>query len=142
MIPAEGQKASLSKTITAGDVERFAELTGDLNPIHLDDTAARRTRFGKRVVHGMFGAALISAVLGTRIPGPGTIYLSQSLQFLAPAFLGDTLTATVTVVGVRPDKRIVTCETQCTNQRGATILRGEAVVLVEDLGDSRNGGPA
>ncbi len=142
MIPKVGQMASLTKTITAGDVERFAELVGDRNPVHLDDAAAKRTRFGRRIVHGIFGAALISAVLGTELPGPGTIYISQSLRFLAPAFVGDTLTATVTITGVRPDKPIATCDTVCRNQDGTTILKGEAVVLVEDLEQVPGGGPS
>lgn len=142
MIPRVGEQASLSKTITQEDIERFAEVVGDRNPLHLDEGFARKTRFGKRIAHGMLGASLISAVLGTRLPGPGTIYLRQSLQFLAPVFAGDTITATVAVTSVREDKPIVTCETLCSNQKGTVVLRGEAVVLVEDVtGSDAEGSP-
>ena len=124
-----GDTASLSKTITDEDVRAFAALTGDNNPVHLDDTFASGTRFGRRIAHGMLGASLISAVLGTELPGAGSIYLSQTLQFLGPVYLDDTLTACVTVAKVREDKPIVTLETVCENQRGETLIRGEAVVL-------------
>lgn len=133
MIPKLGQEAMLSRTITAEDVEKFAELVGDKNPVHLEEEFARKTRFGKRVAHGMLGASLVSAVLGTKLPGTGTIYLNQTLQFKAPVFLGDTLTATVIVVKVREDKPIVTLETTCTNQHGEVVLQGEAVVLVDEV---------
>lgn len=133
MIPKLGQKAMLSRTITADDVEKFAELVGDKNPVHLEEEFARKTCFGKRVAHGMLGASLVSAVLGTKLPGTGTIYLNQTLQFKAPVFLGDTLTATVIVVKVREDKPIVTLETTCTNQHGEVVLQGEAVVLVDEV---------
>jgi len=125
-----GDTASLSKTITDEDVRAFAALTGDNNPVHLDDTFASGTRFGRRIAHGMLGASLISAVLGTELPGAGSIYLSQTLQFLGPVYLGDTLTARVTVAKVREDKPIVTLETVCESQRSETLIRGEAVVLV------------
>ena len=124
-----GDTASLSKTITDEDVRAFAALTGDNNPVHLDEKFASGTRFGRRIAHGMFGASLISAVLGTELPGTGSIYLSQTLQFLAPVYLDDTLTARVTATKVREDKPIVTLETVCENQRGETLIRGEAVVL-------------
>ncbi len=124
-----GDTASLSKIITDEDVRAFAALTGDNNPVHLDDTFASGTRFGRRIAHGMLGASLISAVLGTELPGEGSIYLSQTLQFLGPVYLDDTLTARVTVAKVREDKPIVTMETVCENQRGETLIRGEAVVL-------------
>lgn len=133
MIPKLGQKAMLSRTITADDVEKFAELVGDKNPVHLEEEFARKTCFGKRVAHGMLGASLVSAVLGTKLPGTGTIYLNQTLQFKAPVFLGDTVTATVIVVKVREDKPIVTLETTCTNQHGEVVLQGEAVVLVDEV---------
>lgn len=128
-----GDSASFQKTITADDIERFAELTGDRNPVHLDDDFARRTRFGRRIAHGMLGASLISAALAQELPGPGTIYLSQTLRFEAPVYPGDTITARVEVTGVRQDRPIVTLATTCTNQRGEVVISGEAVVLVEDL---------
>lgn len=126
-----GDTASLTRKVTDEDVRRFAELSGDHNPIHLDDGYAATTRFGQRIAHGMFGASLISAVLGNDLPGTGSIYLSQTLKFLAPVYLGDTLTARLTVTKIRDDKPIVTLETVCENQHGETIIKGEAVVLVE-----------
>lgn len=124
-----GDAAEMSKTITDEDVRAFAALTGDRNPVHLDEEYAAGTRFGRRVAHGMLGASLVSAVLANELPGRGTIYLSQTLRFTAPVFLGDTLTARVTVRGVREDKPVVTLETVCTNQRGERVVEGEAVVL-------------
>ena len=125
-----GDAATLSKTITDADVRAFAELTGDHNPVHLDDEYAAGTRFGRRVAHGMLAASLISAALANELPGRGTVYLSQQLQFTAPVFPGDTVTARVAVTKVREDKPVVTLETVCTNQSGETVVRGEAVVLL------------
>ena len=125
-----GDAAEMQKTIADGDVRAFAELTGDRNPVHLDEEYAARTRFGRRIAHGMLGASLISAVLANELPGRGTVYLSQTLKFTAPVFLGDTITARVVVKHVREDKPVVTLETFCTNQRGERVVEGEAVVLV------------
>lgn len=125
-----GDAATLSKTIRDEDVRAFAELTGDHNPVHLDDEYAAGTRFGRRVAHGMLAASLISAALANELPGRGTVYLSQQLQFTAPVFPGDTVTARVAVTKVREDKPVVTLDTVCTNQRGETVIRGEAVVLL------------
>lgn len=124
-----GDAAEISKTVTDDDVRAFAEVTGDRNPVHLDDEYAASTRFGRRVAHGMLGASLISAVLANELPGRGTVYLSQTLRFTAPVFPGDTVTARVTVKNVREDKPVVTLETVCTNQRGERVVEGEAVVL-------------
>ena len=124
-----GDSAETRKTIADEDVRAFAELTGDRNPVHLDDEYAASTRFGRRIAHGMLGASLISAVLANELPGRGTVYLSQTLRFTAPVFLGDTVTARVVVKAVREDKPIVTLETVCTNQRGERVVEGEAVVL-------------
>jgi 3-hydroxybutyryl-CoA dehydratase len=107
----------------------FAGVTGDRNPLHLDEEFARTTRFGRRIAHGMIAAAQISSVLGNTLPGPGTIYLSQSLQFLEPVYVGDSVTARVTVIAVKEAKQVATFETVCENQRGEIVLRGEAVVL-------------
>lgn len=126
-----GDTAGVSKTITDQDIRAFAELSGDFNPVHLDDEFARTTRFGRRIAHGMLGASLISTVLGTKLPGQGAIYLSQTLQFLAPVFPGDTVTAIVTVTKIKEGKPIVTLETFCENQRGEKLIKGEAVVLLE-----------
>lgn len=133
MLPKVGDTSSLTRTITAEDIRQFSELVGDTNPVHTDEAFAQKTRFGRCIAHGMWGASLISAILGTKLPGPGTIYLSQSLSFQAPIFPGDTVTARVTVVKVREDKRIVTLETICENQAGNLLLKGEAVVLAEQV---------
>jgi 3-hydroxybutyryl-CoA dehydratase len=119
---------SISKTITARDVETFADLVGDHNPVHLDEAYAASTRFGRRIAHGMLSVGLISAAIANG--WPGAIYLSQKLQFRAPVFLGDTVTATVTITAVRPDKAIVTYRTECYNQDGALLIEGEAVCLL------------
>ena len=124
-----GDAAEMQKTIADEDVRAFAELTGDRNPVHLDEEYAAQTRFGRRIAHGMLGASLISAVLANELPGRGTVYLSQTLRFTAPVFLGDTVTARVVVKQVREDKPIVTLETVCTNERGERVVEGEAVVL-------------
>lgn len=126
-----GQRASRTRTITEEDVIEFARVSGDTNPLHLDDDYARTTRFGRRIAHGLLSAGLISALLGTELPGPGAIYLKQSLQFLRPVYPGDTITATVEVLGYRPEKRLLTLRTICVNQGGEQVLDGEALVMVE-----------
>jgi 3-hydroxybutyryl-CoA dehydratase len=125
-----GDKASRTTTITDEMIRAFADLTGDSNPVHLDDAYAAGTRFGRRIAHGMIAAGLISATLANDLPGPGTVYLSQTLQFKAPVYPGDTITATVEVKSVRPDKPIVTLGTVCTNQENKVVLEGEAIVLI------------
>src|SRR5690349_24827648 len=125
-----GDKASRTQTISDEMVRAFAALTGDANPVHLDDAYAAGTRFGRRIAHGMIAAGLISATLANELPGPGTVYLSQTLQFKAPVYPDETITATVEVKSVRPDKPIVTLRTVCTNQDDEVVLEGEAVVLV------------
>jgi 3-hydroxybutyryl-CoA dehydratase len=130
-----GEIARLSRTISDDDIRRMAEISGDFNPVHTDDEFARRTRFKGRIAHGLFGAGLISAVLGTKLPGPGSIYLSQTLNFLHPVRAGDTLTAEVQVIAWRADKRIITLKTRCMNQDGREVVQGEAVLLVEELQD-------
>lgn len=125
-----GDKASRITVITDEMIHSFAELTGDTNPVHLDDVYAAGTRFGRRIAHGMIPAGLISAALANDLPGPGTVYLSQTLQFKAPVYPGDTITTTVEVKTVRPDKPIATLVTICTNQEQKIVLEGEAVVLV------------
>ena len=129
---AIGARAAMSKTITERDVLVFAELSGDKNPVHLDEAYARQTRFGKRIAHGAFSFALISAVLGTELPGPGSVYLGQTLKFLRPVYFDDTLTATVEITALRPAKGILTLKTECTNQRGERVAEGEATILHDD----------
>ena len=119
----------MSKIITANDIIQFAEITGDKNPIHLDDDYASNTRFKKRIAHGMFLGGLISAALGTKIPGPGAIYISQTFNFLAPVFIGDSVEILVEVVSIRDDKPVVTIKTECKNQNGKIVLEGEAILL-------------
>lgn len=130
-LPTVGASASLDKTITEQDIELFGQVSLDRNPVHFDDAYAKGTRFGGRIAHGMISAGLISAVIGTQVPGPGSIYLSQSLKFRAPVRIGDTVTATVTVTAVREDKPIVTLETVAKNQAGEVLVTGEAVILVD-----------
>jgi 3-hydroxybutyryl-CoA dehydratase len=123
-----GARASLARTITDADIRGFAEATGDTNPVHLDDAYAKASRFGGRIAHGMLTAGLVSAVLANRLPGPGTIYVSQTLAFKAPVRPGDTVTAEVEVVEVRG--RRVRLATQARLADGTVVLAGEAVVLV------------
>jgi 3-hydroxybutyryl-CoA dehydratase len=125
-----GDTASLSKTIGDDDIRAFADASGDHNPLHLDEEFAKQTRFGRRIAHGMLSASLISAVIANELPGEGSIYLSQTLQFVAPVLLNDTVTARVTVSSIREDKPILKLETVCTNQREEVVIRGEATVLV------------
>jgi len=125
-----GDKASRTQTISDEMIRSFADLTGDTNPVHLDDAYAAGTRFGRRIAHGMIAAGLISATLANDLPGTGTVYLSQTLQFKAPVYPGDTITATVEVKNVHPDKPIVTLSTVCINQDNKVVLEGEAVVMV------------
>ena len=123
-----GQTASLQKTFSEADVTLFAGVSLDVNPIHMSKGAAKNSLFGKRIVHGMLTASLISAVLGIQLPGPGTIYLGQDLKFMAPVFLGDDITATVEIVELREDKKIVKLNTTCVNQDGKTVISGLATV--------------
>ena len=125
-----GQIHESSVTITEEMVERFAQATGDHNPIHLDEDYAKETIFKTRIVHGMLQAGILSGVLGTRFPGIGTIYLSQTLKFLKPVFIADEITFRVKVLEVFKDKNRVRLETICTNQRGETVLTGEALVMI------------
>lgn len=132
-VPAVGATAQISKTIEPADIAAFAALSGDTNPMHLSADFARRTRFKRPIAHGMLTASLISTVIGTKLPGPGSIWISQTLHFLKPVFPGDTITAAATVTSVREEKRLVTLQTQCSNQAGEVVLDGEALILLEEL---------
>lgn len=123
-----GQKASVQKTFTAADVTAFAGISLDVNPIHMSDGYAKNTIFGKRIVHGILTSGLISAVLANKLPGPGTIYLGQELKFTAPVYLGDDITATVEIVEIREDKKIIELDTTCVNQDGKKVITGLATV--------------
>ncbi len=124
-----GQSASFGKTVTEADILMFAAVSGDTNPVHINAEYAAQSMFKERVAHGMLSAGLVSTVLGTRLPGPGTIYLSQTLKFRAPVRIGDTVTATATVSALDPAKKRATLATICT-VAGKPVLEGEAVVLV------------
>jgi len=124
-----GQSASMGKTITEADILMFAAVSGDTNPVHLNAEYAAGTMFKQRIAHGMLSAGLISAVLGTQLPGPGTIYLGQTLKFRAPVKIGDTVTATVTVASLDAEKKRATLATVCT-VGGKPVIEGEASVMV------------
>lgn len=125
-----GQSAEFRKTITEADVVLYAGVTGDFNPAHVDQTEAEQGPFGGRIAHGMLSAGLISTVLGMKLPGPGCIYVEQSLRFTRPVRIGDTVTARAEVTELIPAKRRVRLATTCKNQQGETVLKGEAVVMV------------
>ncbi len=127
---AIGQQFSTSREVTDELVRRFAEVSGDYNPIHLDEEFAKTTRFGRRIAHGMLSGAFISAVLGNEFKDMKIVYLSQTMKFTAPVFLGDTVTATATITAIREDKNIVTLETVCTNQNGDILVKGESAVMI------------
>lgn len=126
---AIGDCASMTKVITDEDIVKFSEVSEDRNPIHLDEEFAKNSMFKQRIAHGMLSAGLISAVIGTKLPGVNTIYMGQNLKFVAPVFLGDEVTATVTVKAKRDDKHILTLDTVVKNQDGKDVIVGEATVL-------------
>lgn len=123
-----GDEASLTRTITEVHIVNYAGLTGDMNPMHMDHEHATQSMFGERIAHGMLVAGLISAVLGTQLPGPNSIYLGQDLSFTAPVKIGDTVRVTVTVTEKRDDKRIIKLRTTATNQRREMVIDGTAVI--------------
>ena len=126
---AVGDRASIERTLSAADIQLFAAMSGDVNPQHVDAEFAQSTRFHGVIAHGMWAAALISAVLGTRLPGPGTVYAGQTLKFHAPIRVGDTLTIAVTVISRDQTGHLVVLDCNCTNQDGETVISGEATVI-------------
>lgn len=124
-----GMSASYAKTVTDEDIVRFADISGDMNPVHLDQAYAEKTMFKGRIAHGMLSAAFISTVFGTRLPGAGCIYLSQSLRFKAPVKIGETVEATVTVTAIDAEKRRVTFQTVC-RVGDKVVVDGEALLMV------------
>ncbi len=124
-----GQSSSFGKTITEADIAMFAAVSGDTNPVHIDAEYAAGTMFKGRIAHGMLSAGLISAVLGTQLPGPGTVYLGQTLKFRAPVKLGDTVKATVTVASLDAEKKRAVLTTVCT-VGDKPVIEGEATVMV------------
>jgi 3-hydroxybutyryl-CoA dehydratase len=123
-----GQAAEMSRVVGAADIEAFAEVSGDNNPVHLDEAYAKGTPFGERIAHGMLSGAYISAVLGTKLPGPGAIYLSQSMRFRRPVKIGDLVVARATVKTLDAARGHVTLETVC-EVNGKTVVDGEALVI-------------
>jgi 3-hydroxybutyryl-CoA dehydratase len=125
-----GDRFEKSRTVTEDLVRAFAELSGDYNPIHLDEKFAATTRFGRRIAHGMLSGAFISAVLGYEFQERKIVYLSQTMKFTAPVYIGDTVTTTATVKNIRHEKGIVTLETVCTKQDGSVAVEGQAMVMI------------
>ena len=123
-----GDTAKFAKTIAESDVYLFAGVTGDLNPAHVNEDYAKDTYFKTRIAHGMLSASFISTVIGTMLPGPGTIYMRQEVSFLAPVKIGDTVTAIVEVAEIIAEKKKVRLKTYCTNQENKTVVDGEAIV--------------
>ena len=130
---SEGQTAETTHLVGAADIEAFAAVSGDINPVHMDEAYAKTTAFGGRIAHGMLAAAYISAVLGNKLPGPGAIYLSQSLRFRRPVKIGDAVTARVTVKTLDTAKAHATFETACL-VNGKTVVDGEALIMVPRRG--------
>ncbi|MBL8690481.1 MAG: MaoC family dehydratase [Rhodospirillaceae bacterium] len=124
-----GMTASYAKTVTEADVVLFAGISGDTNPVHMNEEFAKETMFQGRIAHGMLSASFISTVLGTKLPGPGAIYLSQNLKFKAPVRAGDTVSATATITDIVAEKKRVVMQTTC-SVRNQVVLEGEAIVMV------------
>lgn len=125
-----GDSFSRSRHVTDELIRAFAEVSGDYNPIHLDEEFAKNTRFGRRIAHGMLSGAFISGVLGYEFAERKVVYLSQTLKFTAPVYIDDTVTTTATVTAIREDKNIVTLDIACINQNDETVVKGEAVLMV------------
>lgn len=124
-----GDSVNFSKTVSEADVYSFAGVSGDFNPIHVDAEFAKKTRFGQRIAHGILTASFISTAIGTGLPGKNSLYLSQEMKFIRPVFIGDTVTATVTVMEKDSAKRIITLETTVMNHDGKKVLTGSAKVM-------------
>jgi len=127
-----GDEAYDEKTITKEDVQTFAKVTGDHNPVHLDEDYAKDTMFKKCIAHGMLSAGLISKVIGTQLPGYGTIYLNQTLNFKKPVYIGDTITTVVSIKKINPEKKILILDTYCKNQKDKVVLDGEATIMLSE----------
>jgi 3-hydroxybutyryl-CoA dehydratase len=125
-----GEEATVTKLVSDEDIKTFARISGDHNPVHMNEEYAKVTIFGGRIAHGMLVASLISAVLGTRLPGPGAIYLSQQLRFLAPVRPGDEVTAHAKVIAWDQEKGRVTLSTEVTNKKGIAVIAGEAQLVM------------
>ena len=124
-----GDVSTFTKTVTESDITLFAGFSGDFNPAHINAVAAEQSMFGRRIAHGMLSAGFISTVLGTQLPGPGTIYMAQELRFVKPVFIGDTVTAICTVVERNEEKNRLKLETVVENQNGDKVITGFATVM-------------
>jgi acyl dehydratase len=124
-----GQTATYTKTVSDQDLKLFALVSGDVNPVHMDEEFAKTTPFGGRIAHGMYTGALVSAALAMELPGPGTVYLNQSLKFKAPVMINDTITVNLEVTAKRDDRKFVTLDCKITNQHGKVVAAGEAMVI-------------
>jgi acyl dehydratase len=127
-----GQTASVSKSFSEQEVNMFANLSLDFNPVHLDPEFAKTTVFGKQIVHGMLVSSLFSGLLGKHLPGEGTIYLGQDLKFKKPVYIDQKVTASVEVINIREDKPIITLSTICKNDSGEVVISGQAIVIFEE----------
>jgi 3-hydroxybutyryl-CoA dehydratase len=125
-----GDSAEVAHTFTEQDIQTFGDLSGDFNPLHFDEEWAKQTMFGGRIAHGILTAALVSNVIGMKLPGTGTIYLSQKMRFRGPVRINDTITAKVEVIEKNDEKQRITLSTICTNQEGNVVLDGEALVTI------------
>jgi 3-hydroxybutyryl-CoA dehydratase len=125
-----GQSAEFTKTVTETDVVMYAGITGDFNPMHVDEVAAKQSRFGSRIAHGMLTAGFISAGIGMKLPGPGAVYMGQTLRFTKPVRIGDTVTARLEVIELIPEKKRLKLSTQCRNQEGVVLIEGEATIMM------------
>jgi 3-hydroxybutyryl-CoA dehydratase len=128
-----GMSASFGKTVSEADIVMFAGVSGDTNPVHLDQTFAEKTPFKTRIAHGMLSAGFISTVIGTKLPGPGAIYMSQTLRFKAPVKIGDTVTATCTITEIIPEKKRAVLSTIC-KVGDTVVIEGEALIMVPSRG--------
>ena len=128
-----GAKVSRSKSFSSQDVWVFAVVSTDINPIHLDEEIAKKSIFKQRVVHGQLVSSLFSGIFGSELPGEGTIFMGQSLKFLAPVYLDEKVTATVEIIDIREDKPIITLETSAVNEKGEIVIKGTAIVLYPPL---------
>lgn len=125
-----GQSAERTKLMTESLVNAYAELTGDFSPVHIDEAAAAKTRFGTRIAHGMLSVSFLSALIGMDLPGPGTIWVAQALKFKQAVKLGDSITWRVEVKELFPEKKRATVSTVCKNQRGETVIEGDGTILL------------
>jgi 3-hydroxybutyryl-CoA dehydratase len=128
-----GQKESVTVTITDEMVRAFADLSGDRNPVHVNDEFAAKTRFKKRIAHGMLLGGLLSRVAGMMLPGPGTIIISQDIRYKGPCYIGDTVTAEISIIHVRADKPIIKVASRVTNQNGEALIDGGAILYFESI---------